>query len=568
MDDHRIVSLNTVRYFLYPKLEEDQSIEEQLKTLIINYNNFLQPYLKDYIWQNECLNFHYRINQRLSYIYGSSDFGEFIEDEWFIVFLLKKLTTFDNELAIRVVDEDGEFLLIESSPYLKTWENDPKYTVNRVFLFKDSVHLVSPKYVRYQDSLINFIAEQIDFLRKNHSKTKRSDSVQSCVSKRLTQFDDKHISSLNHKAHCFLPIRIVAILNSNPNLITSAVRAFYYRTPEDKSIIKSMRNFSTDKWIIANIRFNHCSYAQLVMDDGKNIAFKFQNENIDSQSSKKAVMIGTKIVAGFEILIENYKKNHSVNDQSKMKSTFESNQFENGKKVHNLLKALDLKDLELYENACLDKEDDEDWLRIDPANFDSFLAESFHTEEKELSKKFRDFISEQCFDDQYLRSDIFESEDEFDIEEKIKNIQSDQSDSTNDEESSVLNEESIKEFSLLKSYLNENYNADEEEVSDDENNDNNRNQTDLNEKVTKKSHDSMIDYMREMDAEISEKLIEDDGLKVGLDSDDSEYDHTVDEYVCSNLVKSIEGELQMLEGIGPTSSLLSMMKDHNLQEKL
>lgn len=64
MDDHRIDSLNTVRYFLYPKLEEDQSIEEQLKTLIINYNNFLQPYLKDYIWQNECLNFHYRINQR------------------------------------------------------------------------------------------------------------------------------------------------------------------------------------------------------------------------------------------------------------------------------------------------------------------------------------------------------------------------------------------------------------------------------------------------------------------------------------------------------------------------
>jgi hypothetical protein len=53
------------------------------------------------------------------YLHGVTNYGDSVEDEWLIVYMLK------------VVDTDGEFLLIEAANALPRWLN-PEIADNRV----------------------------------------------------------------------------------------------------------------------------------------------------------------------------------------------------------------------------------------------------------------------------------------------------------------------------------------------------------------------------------------------------------------------------------------------------
>jgi hypothetical protein len=65
------------------------------------------------------------------HLHGVTHFGDNIEDEWFIVFLLRELTKEIDGLIARVYDADGEFILIEAADYLPSWAN-PNTCENRV----------------------------------------------------------------------------------------------------------------------------------------------------------------------------------------------------------------------------------------------------------------------------------------------------------------------------------------------------------------------------------------------------------------------------------------------------
>lgn len=79
-----------------------------------------------------------------THLYGVTHYGDNIEDEWFIVYLLKEISKEYQELIIRymfidflgfymnirslqfyysVTDSDGEFLLIEAAECLPNWAN-------------------------------------------------------------------------------------------------------------------------------------------------------------------------------------------------------------------------------------------------------------------------------------------------------------------------------------------------------------------------------------------------------------------------------------------------------------
>lgn len=62
---------------------------------------------------------------------GRTEFGDNVEDEWFIVYLLKRITRAFSQLAATIQDNDGEFLLIETAEYLPKWL-DPESSENRV----------------------------------------------------------------------------------------------------------------------------------------------------------------------------------------------------------------------------------------------------------------------------------------------------------------------------------------------------------------------------------------------------------------------------------------------------
>ncbi len=59
----------------------------------------------------------------LSLLRGRNNYGDSVEDEWLIVYLLRELSRGFPELWIKVVDTDGEFLLIEAANALPRWLN-------------------------------------------------------------------------------------------------------------------------------------------------------------------------------------------------------------------------------------------------------------------------------------------------------------------------------------------------------------------------------------------------------------------------------------------------------------
>jgi len=65
------------------------------------------------------------------YLHGLTNYGDSVEDEWLVVYILKELSNKFLELWIKVADTDGEFLLIEAANALPRWLN-PDIADNRV----------------------------------------------------------------------------------------------------------------------------------------------------------------------------------------------------------------------------------------------------------------------------------------------------------------------------------------------------------------------------------------------------------------------------------------------------
>lgn len=65
------------------------------------------------------------------HLHGVTNYGDSVEDEWLIVYILRELSNRYTNLWIKVADTDGEFLLIEAANALPRWLN-PEIADNRV----------------------------------------------------------------------------------------------------------------------------------------------------------------------------------------------------------------------------------------------------------------------------------------------------------------------------------------------------------------------------------------------------------------------------------------------------
>ena len=67
----------------------------------------------------------------MSCLQGRTNYGDSVEDEWLVVYILRELSKQHPEVWIKTVDTDGEFLLIEAANALPRWLN-PEIADNRV----------------------------------------------------------------------------------------------------------------------------------------------------------------------------------------------------------------------------------------------------------------------------------------------------------------------------------------------------------------------------------------------------------------------------------------------------
>ena len=98
------------------------------------------------------------------HLHGVSHFGDNIQDEWFLTSLVFKLTREIPGLIARVVDSDGEFMLIEAANHLPEWAS-PETCEQRVriififimFLCSYKIVLLTTKIRKKYVYLLNFV---------------------------------------------------------------------------------------------------------------------------------------------------------------------------------------------------------------------------------------------------------------------------------------------------------------------------------------------------------------------------------------------------------------------------
>ncbi|XP_056290946.1 protein ecdysoneless homolog isoform X1 [Pseudoliparis swirei] len=301
----RVIQEDMVQYKLF-WMQTGRATSEHISHLVEEILAKVASLLMQYIWQHQSFNLKYHPEKGgvPAHIGGSTQFGDNVEDEWFVVYLLQQITEAFPELVASVEDNDGEFLLIEAADYLPKWLS-PDTSENRVFLYRGELHILpcpsksSP--VGFSKDVVPSVAQAIVLLSTHPGDCQASPKICSALRKRLAGYPKKIETGL-HRAHCFIPSGIATVLAQRPDLVAPAVSAFYLRDPVDLQACRSFKTFPPDTRVLASVTFTRCLYAQLQQQQFSPDRRSGFTLPPPSHPQYKSHELGMKLAHGFEIL--------------------------------------------------------------------------------------------------------------------------------------------------------------------------------------------------------------------------------------------------------------------------
>ena len=250
---------------------------------------------------------------------GKTQFGDSIDDEWFIVYILYEISkNYGSKIGICIHDSDGQFLLIEAADHLPMWIG-PENSNNRVWIKDGHLHLIPlDETGSRRDGSIGLSDALHSLYRESH--TKAEESVQSCISKRIESFPQYAFASM-HMATCTVPKYVAKLLMLDPQLISAAVSAFCtsqgpIREKKDMKIISTMTKFGphcddASEYVSVPVVFSRAQYARLSFQKFHpprkfHSAMLNMNKTVGSTSSserslklQKSFDLGIRITCGF-----------------------------------------------------------------------------------------------------------------------------------------------------------------------------------------------------------------------------------------------------------------------------
>lgn len=287
----------------------------------------------------------------VSHLHGSTYFGDNLDDEWFVVWLLLTLSSHYTDLSILVRDSDGEPIAIEVAESLPNNMVGPESTINRVWIRRGLVHLIPLPSTPAELALLPVrpsVEQSLQVLSSQSVNTVASRAVQAALLKRVAPFIDASLRipfslpspalSSSHCAKVLLPLPCALLLRSYPQLLAEWTNNFFYRDQIDMKRANAMTRIlgasrrarqsttaaaQTEKkeestgagaphqpvpFVFMHLRFTHCLYAQLLQQRfgaprvfASHIASALAADGATGPSVDKAVDLGVKIAVGAEM---------------------------------------------------------------------------------------------------------------------------------------------------------------------------------------------------------------------------------------------------------------------------
>ncbi|KAI9368290.1 SGT1 protein-domain-containing protein [Aspergillus egyptiacus] len=262
--------------------------------------------LKDYIWQREGFRLEFTKKDGITCLSGRTNFGDSVEDEWVIVYLLRELTKKHNDIWATVTDNDGQFLLAEAAGALPSWL-EPEIADNRVWLHQGDLVIIKPKHEKRRVTETISLSEAKAIVKDDSGRLMRSTMIQEEAFYRLRNYP-KQISENLHSALVTVPRKVAFLLHQKPAYISPAVEAFYLRDPIALRPLRSKDaddlTFKPEDFVTVSIRFTRPGYAQIKSQDFS--APKSWIGKLPSTEDRVAYgrsESGMKVTCGFEMLL-------------------------------------------------------------------------------------------------------------------------------------------------------------------------------------------------------------------------------------------------------------------------
>ncbi|AEO67738.1 uncharacterized protein THITE_2050569 [Thermothielavioides terrestris NRRL 8126] len=232
-----------LEYMLFVVGDKSASDLPSLETVRKAADQKLDQLARDYIWQRDPFRLETRSQKGLGlpYLYGTTHYGDSVEDEWLIVYLLRELSKSFPHLWIRVSDSDGEFLLIEAAKVTPKWLT-PENDANRVWIHDGRLLIIplsnpDPSHPA-ADSAPLSLAEAIQTIRTAPSSLIHSPLIEAEAFYRLEKYPGQ-ITAWLHHALVTIPRKLAYILHARPKSVAPATEAFYLRDPRSLKPILS-----------------------------------------------------------------------------------------------------------------------------------------------------------------------------------------------------------------------------------------------------------------------------------------------------------------------------------------
>ncbi|KAI1370284.1 SGT1-domain-containing protein [Hypoxylon crocopeplum] len=365
---------NCVEYLLFvlDNRIKAHSLLSELETIRKAALQLCDSVAKEFIWQRDSFQLRIERDQDLVYLRGATDYGDSVEDEWLIVYLLRELTRSFPSLWVRIFDSDGEFLLVEAANVLPKWLS-PEIDGNRVWMHDGKLHILPLAASSGEKRSLSLI-EAVSYIKSDPGALIHSTFVEAEGFYRLEKYPGQVTDSI-HYSPVTIPRKLVYILHERPSTIAPAVEAFYLRDPVAMKPLASSSgsmHFPPNDLVTVSVKFTKVLFAQLksqhfppppIWTTVFEVAEKQTSDTEDAQKRLSRLEIGMKVTSGFEMLATNANKkdNRLAREFAMLLEDLEEDGVE-------VLPTND--EMETWKDVH--REDDESWLDI---NFEDFENE-------------------------------------------------------------------------------------------------------------------------------------------------------------------------------------------------
>ena len=363
----------------------DLDVREKLRDVHSTATTLTKGLLKDFIWQRESFQLSLQREKDRSLLRGRTNYGDSVEDEWLIVYILRELSKQIPDVWIRVFDTDGEFLLIEAANSLPLWLN-PEIADCRVWINGGRLLVIpveNPGGRSRQGQSSHDVIEMhtaLTIIESPTAKILHSKRIEEEAFYRLKKYPQQVADSLHHSL-IKVPRKLAYVLHDQPAYISPATEAFYLRDPLTSQPLqahgKNSSVFPPEDFVTMSTRFNKVGFAQLKSQRfPAPTSWAGASLSKGDAKAKARAELGMKITCGFEMLM----------------SELQNRDHKAYREISMLLEDVDTGDARLPSDdeirSWSKREDVESWLDI---NFEDLEKElNGEKGEDELNKGFGD----------------------------------------------------------------------------------------------------------------------------------------------------------------------------------